>query len=262
MIKLPAIALASTALAACAAQPMNSPVVVVGPVVAVQPATVAAVTAPKPQYGTFGFDTAGMDRSVAPGDDFYGFANNRWAKTTPIPADKANYGAFNLLDDLSHTRTQDILVQAQADPNSRIGTAYGTYLDTAAIEAKGLTPINPWLTQIRGLKSKAEYPALLATARLNSVDAPVSAHVGQDDKDPESYVMNLSQSGLGMPDRDYYLSRDAKLVQAKAAYQQHLAAMLTLAGEPNAAARARAIIDFETKIAKVSWTNVESRDSD
>ena len=219
MIRVLAFALASSALVACAAQPASP--VAEAPIA---PAPVAAVSvpdehsAPKPQYGTFGFDTAGMDKSVAPGDNFYQYANGAWAKNTPIPADKSNYGAFNVLDDLSHVRTQEILEAAKADPNSKIGVAYATYLDTAAIEAKGLAPIQPWLDQIHGLHSKAGYAGLLAAASRNGVDSPFASFVGQDDKDPDTYVMNLYQSGLGMPDRDYYLSPDPKLAAAKAAY--------------------------------------------
>ncbi|MBW8911402.1 MAG: M13 family peptidase, partial [Sphingomonas sp.] len=97
----------------------------------------------KPTFGTFGMDEAGMDKTVAPGDSFYNYANGNWAKTTPIPSDKSNYGAFNLLADLSESRTRGILEKAAVDPNSKIGTAYATYLDTGSIEAKGLTPIKP-----------------------------------------------------------------------------------------------------------------------
>jgi putative endopeptidase len=258
MFRTIAFALATTALAACATQ-APPPAIVAVPAVAAAP---ELPPAPKSQYGTFGFDVAGMDRSVPPGDNFYQFANGTWAKNTPIPPDKSNYGAFNLLDDLSHTRTQEILEQAKTDPNSKIGAAYGTYLDTAAIEAKGLAPIQPWLDQVHGLKSKAGYPALVAAASRNGAGGPLASFVSTDDKDPNSYIMNLVQAGLGMPDRDYYLSADPKLAQTKAAYVKHVAAMLSLAGEANAEARARALIDFETGIAKVSWTRVESRDSE
>src|SRR4051794_26387655 len=134
MFRTIAFALATTALAACANQ-APPPAVVAAPAAAAAP---ELPPAPKSQYGTFGFDAAGMDRGIPPGDNFYQFANGTWAKNTPIPPDKSNYGAFNLLDDLSHTRTQEILEQAKTDPNSKIGEAYGTYLDTAAIEAKGL----------------------------------------------------------------------------------------------------------------------------
>jgi putative endopeptidase len=263
MIRVLAFALASSALVACAAQtasPAAEAPIVAAPVAAVS--VPEGHPAPRPQYGTFGFDTAGMDKSVAPGDNFYQYANGAWAKDTPIPADKSNYGAFNVLDDLSHVRTQEILEAAKAEPGSKIGIAYATYLDTAAIEAKGLAPIQPWLDQIHGLHSKAGYAGLLAAASRNGVDSPFASFVGQDDKDPDSYVMNLYQSGLGMPDRDYYLSPDPKLAAAKAAYEKHIAAVLTLAGEANAAARAHAIVNFETEIAKVSWTKVQNRDSE
>jgi len=155
----------------------------------------------------------------------------------------------------------EILDAAKGDPNSKIGTAYATYLDTAAIDAKGLAPAKPWIDQIKGLKSKAGYPALAAAARRNGVGVPFGAYVGQDDKEPEVYALSLGQAGLGMPDRDYYLSKDAKFLETKAAYEKHLATQLTNAGEPNAAARAKAIVDFETRIAAAQWTRVESRDA-
>ncbi len=228
---------------------------------AVQPATAEAAAKAGPTFGTFGFDEQGMDRTVAPGDDFYAYANGGWAKATPIPADKSNYGSFNLLSDLSESRTRGILDAAAKDPQSKIGRAYATFLDTGTIEAKGLAPIRPWLGRIAALKDRAGYPALLAEADRAGIGGPFGSGVGQDDKSPEQYALSLGQSGLGMPDRDYYLSTDAKLVEARAAYQAHIGKMLTLAGEPNAQARAAALLAFETEIARVSWTRVDSRDA-
>lgn len=222
---------------------------------------VAPADAPRPQLGTYGFDTAGMDRSIAPGDDFYGHANGAWARSTTIPADKSNYGAFNVLADLSQARTREILEAAKADPASKIGTSYATYLDTAAIDAKGLAPIQPWLNQIKAVNTKQGLTALYAQADRNGVRGLFGSYVGQDDKNPEVYALSLSQGGLGMPDRDYYLSKDAKLVETKAAYEKHLANVLTLAGEPNAAARAKAIVAFENRIAQAHWTRIDSRDA-
>jgi putative endopeptidase len=223
--------------------------------------TAAAVAADKSAIGDFGFDSAGMDHGVAPGDDFYALANGNWAKTTAIPADKSNFGSFEVLADLSRQRTRGILDDARADPNSKIGAAYSTYLDTATIESKGLAPIQPWLNKIKGLKSKAGYAALAAEADRAGIGGVFGDGVGQDDKSPDVYALNLVQAGLGLPDRDYYLSTDAKLAETKAAYQAHVAKMLTLAGEADAVARAKAVVDFETEIAKVSWTRVESRDA-
>jgi putative endopeptidase len=222
---------------------------------------VAPATADRPQLGTFGFDEEGMDRSVAPGDSFYSYANGTWARNTAIPADRSNYGMFTMLDDLSRQRTREILDESRNDPNSKIGNAYAAFLDEAGIEAKGLAPIQPWLNEIRALKSKAGYAALVSRATRNSVSGPVAAYVGQDDKNPEQYALFAVQSGLGMPDRDYYLSKDAKLAETRAAYQAHLERMFTLAGETNAAARAKAIVAFETSIAQAHWTQVESRDA-
>jgi putative endopeptidase len=226
-----------------------------------EPAPPAPATSTGAQYGTFGFDEKGMDKSVQPGDDFYNYANGNWSKNTPIPADKSNYGSFNLLSDLSESRTRGILDTAAKDPNSKIGRAYATYLDTGTIEAKGLAPIRPWLKKIAALTDRAQYPALLAEADRAGIRGPFGGGVGQDDKSPEQYALSLGQSGLGLPDRDYYLSADAKLVEARNAYRAHIVKMLTLAGEPNAEARATALLAFETEIAKVSWTRVDSRDA-
>ena len=259
MVRWLSLLAASTALAGCNAA--AAPKVAV-PMAPAEVPIAATEPAPKPMYGTFGFDETGMDKNIAPGDNFYLYANGTWAKDTPIPADKSNYGAFNLLQDKAQADTRSIIEDAARDPTSKIGIAYNTYLDTAAIESKGLAPLEPWLKEIKALKSKSGYAALAAKADRNGVDVPFGSFVGQDDKDPDTYAMNLFQGGLGMPDRDYYLSTDAKLTETKAAYEKHLANVLTLAGEPNAAARAKAIVAFETAIAEVHWTNTQSRDAD
>ncbi|NWK94898.1 peptidase M13 [Sphingobium lactosutens] len=227
-----------------------------------QAATPAATTATKPTYGTFGFDTAGMDKSVKPGDDFYDYANGTWAKNTPIPADKSNYGAFNTLDDLSRERTRGILEAAKGDPASKIGAAYASYMDAAGVEAKGLAPIKPWLAEIAAVKDKAAYVALAAKAARAGVDGPFAFYVGQDDKDPETYIVSMRQDGLGLPDRDYYLEPDGKMAAIRTAYVAHLEKILTLSGGGDAKARAAALMAFETEIAKVHWSQVDSRDAD
>jgi len=216
----------------------------------------------KPTYGSYGFDSAGMDKSVKPGDDFYDYANGTWAKNTPIPADKSNYGAFNTLDDLSRERTRGILEAAQADPDSKIGNAFASYLDAATVEKKGLSPVRPWIDRIRAVKDKAAYARLAAETARAGIDGPFGFYVNQDDKDPETYILVLHQSGLGLPDRDFYLEPDAKMAAIRTAYVAHLEKMLTLAGEADAKARAAALMAFETEIARVHWTQVDSRDAD
>jgi putative endopeptidase len=257
MVRIAAILAATTALAGCAARDVPPPAVTPVAAEAVPP----AAPAPRPQYGSYGFDAAGMDASVTPGDNFYLFANGTWAKTTPIPVDKSNYGSFNILDDLSRERTRGLIEESAKDPNSKIGAAYASFMDQAAVEATGLTPFEPWLNQVRGIKSRKGLAALYADADRLGINIPFNTFIGQDRKASDQYALNVLQGGLGMPDRDYYLSKDPKLAETKAKYLQHLTNVLTLAGEPNAAARAKAILEFEAKIAQVHWTRAESRDA-
>jgi putative endopeptidase len=202
-----------------------------------------------------------MDKSVAAGDDFFEYANGIWAKNTPIPPDKSRYGMFNVLDDLSKERTRTIIEEQSKDPNSKIGSAFASYMDEGAIESKGLTPFEPWLSEVRGIKSKKELAKLYSDADHLGIDIPYRMFVGQDRKASDQYALNVFQGGIGMPDRDYYLSSDPKLVETRAKYLEHLTNMLTLAGEANAAARAKAILAFETKVAKVHWPRADSRDA-
>lgn len=222
----------------------------------------APAPATGPTYGTFGFDTKGMDPSVAPGDNFFSYANGGWVKSTTIPDDKASYNMFTVLDDLSKQRTQGILKAELANPASKIGNAYASYLDLATVEAKGLAPIRPWLDRIAKLSSKADFPALVAEAERNGVAGPFRFGVGQDDKDPETYAINLAQGGLGLPDRDYYLTDTPKMAAIRTAYVAHLAKLFDLAGEANGMARAQAVMALETEIARGHWTRIDSRDAD
>jgi putative endopeptidase len=260
MARIFALLTATTILAGCAAHEAVAPPAV-APAAEAVPAAPPVPPAPKPQYGTYGFDATGMDPSVAPGDNFYQFANGTWAKNTPIPADKSSYGSFNILDDLSRERTRDVIQEESKDPNSRIGSAYASFMDQSAIESKGLAPFDPWLSQVRAIKSKKGLPALYGDADGLGINVPFNMFVGQDRKASDQYTLNVLQGGLGMPDRDYYLSADPKIAETRAKYLDHLTNMLTLAGEKNAAARAKAIVDFETRIAKVHWTRADSRDA-
>jgi putative endopeptidase len=251
-------AVSSIALAACSTGMTQEAAV---PVATPEPVATPAPTRPAPQYGVFGFDSAGMDRSVAAGDDFYAFSNGTWARNTPIPADKSNYGMFTALGDLSLTRTRAILDEARGNPASRIGRAYSSYLDEAAVEARGLAPITPWLDKVRALRNRSGYAALSAEASRAGIYTAFPGYIGQDDRNPDRYITAMFQGGIGMPDRDYYLEGADHFVQIRAAYLTFLEQMLTQAGEPNAAARARAVMDFETRIARVHWNKVDSSDA-
>jgi putative endopeptidase len=222
----------------------------------------AATAASGPQLGAWGVDLAGMDRSRAPGDDFDLFVSGNWRATTQIPADRAAFGQFQVLQDLSQERTRGILEEAARAPGSQIGDFYASFMDEAAANAKGATPVQPWIAEIKAAKDKPALAAQMAKLQRIGVGGLFSVRVGQDDKAPDQYVAGVNQSGLGLPDRDYYLKADPKLDQVRTAYQAYLAQMLTLAGEPNAAARAAAVVAFEKELATAHWTRIESRDSD
>jgi len=214
-----------------------------------------------PQLGAFGFDIAGMDTSVSPADDFYGYANGKWAANTPIPADKSNYGMFTALDDLSKDRVKLVLDAEKDRAGSKAGDVYASYIDQATVEKLGLKPIQPWLKTVRNVKSKAAFEKLLPVAARNGVGALFGGYVGQDDKNPDVYIFQMYQAGTGLPDRDMYLVENDKFEGIRKAYKAYLAQMLTLAGEKNAEARADAIFAMEKRIAEVQWTREDSGDA-
>ena len=220
-----------------------------------------AVTKDGPQLGTFGIDTDGMDKSVAPADDFYLFANGKWAAETAIPADKSNYGMFTALDDLSKDRVKIVLEAEKDRKGSKAGDVYASYIDTRTVEKLGMKPVQPWLKQIRGIKNKAALEKLLPTAARNGVGALFGGFVGQDDKNPDVYIFQIFQGGTGLPDRDMYLVDNDKFEGIRKAYKDYLGKMLTLAGEKDAQSRADAIFAMEKRIAEVQWTREDSGDA-
>jgi len=222
----------------------------------------AAAAHARPQYGTFGFDLAGMDRSVAPGESFYRYANGNWDRRTEIPADRANYGMFVVLDDLSSSRTRSILEQAARRPGTRMGDFYASFMDEGRANAAGIAPLRPLLAEIHAVQNRSQWAALLGRNMRRAIRGPFRGEANSDERIPTEMIMHLRQSGLGLPDRDYYLRDDPALAQKRDAYQAYLAQLLTLAGEPDGAARAAAIFRFERGMAEVQWTRVQNRDDE
>lgn len=222
----------------------------------------AGHAAAHPQYGAFGFDAAGMDRTVAPGESFYRYANGNWDRTTQIPADQANYGMFSVLDDLSRSRTRNILEQAARTPGSRMGDFYASFMDVAAANAAGISPLQPILGEIKAVHDRAGWAAELGRLAHYGIRGPIGGGVNSDERHPDIEIVHLGQGGLGLPDREYYLSAEPALVSKRNAYQACLAQLLTLAGETNAEARAAAVVQFERNLAEVQWTRVQNRDED
>jgi len=226
-----------------------------------------AKTLLKPQIGTFGFDVAGMDTSVKPGDSFYDYASGTWAKANPIPADKSSYGMFNRLADLSEERTRLIIEAAAANkgaaPGSeaqKVGDFYRAYMDEAAIEAKGITPLAPYLAEIDSLKTNHDVQVMMAKLLREGGNMPIRVGVGQDGKNPELYIVDVAQGGLGLPDKDFYDTSKTQFEAVRTAYKTYLTTLFSLAKLDNPAERAAAVYGFEEKIAAVHWSRVENRD--
>jgi predicted metalloendopeptidase len=211
-----------------------------------------------------GLDVAGMDRSVAPGDDFFGYANGTWVKTTEIPADRSNYSAGVILTELTDRRVGDLIKEAAAGhaagaDQRKIGDFYSSYMDTTAIDAAGLRPLQPTLDSIAAIRDRKDLAHVLGSTIRADVDMLNNTNlytenilglwVAQDLDDPSHYSPFLLQGGLGMPDRDYYLDSSSSMATIRGKYREHIAAMLDLARVPDAKAKADAIMGLEMKIA-------------
>ena len=225
-----------------------------------------SAAAAKPDIGDFGFDTAGMDRSVPPGEDFYMFANGTWNKDTVIPADKARFGAFDVLSDRSLSRSRSIIeAAAKAGPAGdadaqKVGAYYTAFIDEAGIEARGLRPLQPLLTQFAAITTRAQLAEALGALQQLGVSTPVRISVQQDPKAPQRYMVDLRQGGIGLPDRDYFLVDTPKFADTRDKYRAHIAIMFRLAGLSEPEARAKAVFDLEHDIAQAQWTRIEQRD--
>ena len=226
--------------------------------------TVAPVAAAPATLGS-GLDKAGMDASVRPQDSLFFAMNGTWLKNTPIPADKADYGTFTQLDDLSNERVKTIIEGLAAKPqaagtiNAKIGDFYSSYMDTAAIDAAGIRPLAPYLAQIDAVRNKKDL--LLLMAQWDSfVDTPLGLGVSPDAKDPTVYSAGTGQGGLGLGDRDYYLKKDERFAKARTAYVAYLRKVLAIEGSKNAKVEAAAIMGLETRLAQVQWSQEAMRD--
>ena len=231
-------------------------------------ATADAQPAAKPTFGAWGVDLSGMDKSVKPGDDFFDYANGTWFKNAVIPADRTSTGSFQDLQILSEKRMKDIVAGLEAKPyaqltdeQKKIRDLYDAFMDTAQIEKRGLAPAKKDLARFASLKTVDDVARAMGDPAVPA-DSLFGTLINSDAKSPNQYVMLVTQSGLGMPNRDYYLKDDPALAQTRDAYRKYLVTMLTLAGEKDAQKRGDAVFALETGIAKIHWTAVERRNAD
>ncbi|AXQ31865.1 M13 family peptidase [Solimonas sp. K1W22B-7] len=221
-----------------------------------------------PRGPVSGIDPENFDRKVRAQDDLYRAVSGGWMARTEIPADKASYGAFTEIDDRAEVLLRKIIEESAADKKAaagsdtqKVGDYYRAFMDERRVNGLGLAPLRPTLAQIDALQDRRQLPKLLAG--LSKIGAgPVPAWIDQDAKDSTRYIVYLEQGGTGLPDRDYYLSADAKFAEIRPKYVAHIAKMLTLAGIADAEATAQKIMALETTLARAQWTKVESRDDD
>lgn len=223
-----------------------------------------------------GIDIAGMDKSVAPGDDFNGYTNGGWTKATPIPADKSSYGLDAILADETRKRTLSLIEEAEKPGASasadvhKVGDFYASFMDEAAIEAKGIAPLKLKLDRFAAIADRHALAREVGGQLRADVDALNSTNfetgnlygvwVTQGLTDPSHSYPYLLQGGLGMPDRDYYLSASPQMAELRKKYLAHIEAMFRLAGVRDPSRRAARVFALETEMAKVHATRVESED--
>jgi putative endopeptidase len=220
------------------------------------------------QSGPHGVNPANLDTTVKPCDDFYHFANGGWLKSNPLPADKAIYGSFTEVSDHNREILKQILDETsarhtwpKASVEQKVGDFFAAGMDAAAIEKRGTAPLKPLLATIDNLKDSKHLALTLAKLHSEGLPGGFGFFVMQDAKDSTRYMGALNQGGLGLPDRDYYLNDDARTKDIRAKYEAHVAKMFELAGDPAdlAKARARVVLDLETRMAQAAWSRVELR---
>ncbi|MEO9169583.1 MAG: M13 family metallopeptidase [Candidatus Baltobacteraceae bacterium] len=217
---------------------------------------------------TSGIDLSSLDRTCKPCANFYQFANGNWIKKNPIPAAYPSWGSFNILADHNSAVLHSLLAQASESKaaggtdEQKIGDYYASCMDTAQIEGAGTTPLDPMLKAIDGITDAKSVAPVVAALQLQGVDVFFGFGSGADFKQSTMNIAQIGQSGLGLPDRDYYLKTDAKSKDIAKAYVAHVARMLNLSGESptQAAADAQTVMDIETTLARNQKSRVEERD--
>jgi putative endopeptidase len=224
----------------------------------------------RPAIGSFGVDLANRDTSVKPGDDFDRFANGKWEDAYQLKDYESDYGSFDMLNDESEIAVREIIDElakrtdlAPGSDEQKIRDYYASYMDQAARDAAGITPLEPLLDSIDAIDSQAKLTSAFGRVDVEGTNAPVGVGLGVDRKDPNRYLVGMGVGGLGLPDKDYYLNPDPRFVAIRKAYVEHIAKMLGFTGAgADATARAEAVLALETELARPQWDRAERRNRD
>ena len=211
-----------------------------------------------------GIDRAGMDFGVRPQDDFFAYANGTWIKETVIPADQSGWGSFQILSeaglDQLQTIIQDVADSSDDAKTAKIGDFYNSYVDLERVNELGISPVADLLTQIDAVSSHTQVVEFFATTNELGIDGPFNFRIGQDVKSPDNYILITWQSGLGLPDRDYYFDESERGMELRTKYVNFIADLLSLSDYTDAKAAAERIMAVETQLAEHHWDKVDNRD--
>ena len=239
---------------------MNSKSLIALAMVSLSAAT-PAVLADSPPVS--GIQTADMNKTARAQSDLFEYANGAWLRKVQIPQDRSRYGVDVMMAEQSLVQLRELIegTRNSSDPDARkVADLYDSFMDEARIEQQGVKPLQPELELIDAIKSADEIGTLMAQLDRLGVATPIGIFVAPDAKRSTDYALWFSQGGLGLPDRDYYLSDDAKLLGFRTKYREHVAKMLTLLGDAHAGDEAGRILALETALAKIQWTRVANRD--
>ena len=214
-----------------------------------------------------GVELTGMDTSVRPQDDYYAYANGKWLEETEIPADQFGWGSYMTLRDDSLTDVRAIVDEvagdaADSEAAAKIGNYYNAYLDEERVEELGMSPLKPLFAEIDAIDDHAAMSRWFGDNNDIGIDGPFNLYVNQDDKDSTKYVMFLVQSGLGLPDKEYYFDDSERGLQLRDAYVAYSEKLLAASGYADAAEAAKRIMALETDLAEHHWDKEDSRDAD
>jgi putative endopeptidase len=214
-----------------------------------------------------GLTLSGYDRQVRPQDDLFTFANGQWLRSTQIPADRSRYGAFQMVDDQAQQHLRSIVEDSAArhgpagSPDQQIGDFYTSFMDTARLDALGAAPLKASLARIDALASPTDVVRYLGASVADGTSSPIALSIDQDSRNASAYIPGVSQSGLTLPNRDYYLKSDPQFVTIRDQLRTYTARMLGLAGVADPDAAARQVIGVENRLAQIQWTAAQDRDA-
>lgn len=253
-ISLIAIALAAAFLTGCGDSEVNT-------------SPSESIATSSAELGSFGVDLTARNETIKPGDDFFMYASGTWYDNYEMPADKTRFGAFTALSERSEKQVKEIIddLATRSDLNKEeqlVADFYQSYMDTKTINALGIAPIQPTLTQINEIKTTQDLTTVFGQAWLTGTTSPIGGYMWFNRLDPNQYEISIGAGGLGLPDRSYYLEEGERFVKTRSAYVEHIETMLKLAGINNSKSKAEKILALEIKIAQGHWPREKRRNRD